>query len=704
MPGMPISGYLRWRKARSGFPSLRGDSIGRRRPTGAGRRLAIYQIFCLAGGAGAESVFADTPPVFAAADSDLFELSIEDLGKLRVTSVSKRSEPLRQAPSAIHVITGEEIRRSGLTRLPEILRLAPGVEVARNNAHSWTISIRGFNSDLSNKLLVLIDGRSVYSPLFAGVFWDAQDTLVQDIERIEVISGPGGTLWGANAVNGVINVITRSARETQGALVEVGAGNEDRALVGLRHGWGIGDDLAARVYLKYSDRDESRLMSGQDGFDGWHSLQAGFRMDWDRSRADRLTLQGDVYDGELSDLLRGEFTLGTLPGPDSPGHIDVGGFNLMARWDRDLDGGGHLQLQSYFDHTSRDIPGTFDERRDTFDIEFQHDFAAGARQRIIWGAGFRITDDELDNTTFASFIPAERTDETISLFLQDDISLRPDKLILTVGAKVEHNDYTDYELQPNVRLTWLVSERQSAWAAVSRAVRIPARLNTDLVLFAPIPVPGFTEPLYFNAIGSKDFEAEELIATEAGYRLGYGENLSFDLSLFHHDYEKLQTQELGAITPVGNPVEYFLLPATLENGMQGESYGGTLVATWQPLDAWRLQFQYAYLNLKLGLEPGSTDSGAPAVAGNSPEHQAAVHSFLELPRKFDLFTSVRYVDELPNLGVPDRTAVDLSLGWRPLENLRTSLTVRNLNDDEHLEFGGGNLIERSGWLRVVWTF
>ena len=649
------------------------------------------------------SAHADTPATMAAAD--VFELSIEELGELRVTSVSRRSEPWYEAPSAIHVITNEDIRRSGFTSLPEILRLAPGVEVARNGAHSWTISIRGFNSDLSNKLLVLIDGRSVYSPLFAGVFWDAQDVMVEDIERIEVISGPGGTLWGANAVNGVINIITRPAGETRGTLVDAGAGNEQRASLALRHGWQAAEDVAARAYLKYRGHDESLRAPGEDGVDDGRMLQGGFRMDWERSDTGNVTLQGDVYDAELGAMLRPEFTVGTLPGPDQPGDVDIGGFNVLARWDEDFGDGGHLQLQTYFDHTARDIPGTFDEKRDTFDVAFQHDLAPAGRHRVIWGGGFRLTSDDLDNTTFASFIPNERTDRTYNLFVQDDIRLWSEDAVLAAGTKVEHNDYTGWEFQPNLRLQWQVAGRQYLWGAVSRAVRIPARLNTDLELLAPIPLPDVPVPFYVNVLGTDDFEAEELLATELGYRFGYGQDLSFDVSLFHHDYDNLQTQETA--TPptvlVPDPVPHLRLVATLANKMQGDTYGGTLVANWQPVDYWRLQFQYAYLRFDLGLEADSNNDDALNIAGNSPRNQATLISWLELPRDFDLFTALFYVDELPGLGVPDRTGVDLSLGWEPLDELRLSLTVRNLDDDEHLEFGGSNWIERSAWLRAVWT-
>ena len=652
----------------------------------------------------ASAILAAMPSGLLHAAADLFEKSIEELGELRVTTVSRQSEPLREASSSIFVITSEDIRRSGFSSIPEILRMAPGVEVAREGAHSWTISIRGFNSDLSNKLLVLIDGRSVYSPLFAGVFWDAQDTLLQDIERIEVISGPGGTLWGANAVNGVINIITRSASETVGSLVELATGNEQQAGLGLRHGWRVGGDIAARIYVKYWDQDASEFPDGTDGVDDGRKAQAGFRMDWTRDDRTTVTVQADAYDAELGALLRGDFTLGTLPGPDTPGNVDISGHNVLARWDRELTNDANVRLQAYYDHTSRDIPGSFNERRDTLDIDLQHHVSRGDRHNIVWGAGFRLTSDELDNTLFATFIPDERTDTTLSLFLQDEIALWGDRLFLTLGTKLEHNDYTGFEFQPNVRASFEVAEGQRLWASVSRAMRIPARLNTDLHLTAPVSIPGLPVPLYVNVNGNDDYRSEEVVATEMGYRVGLTQAVSLDLSLFYNRYDHLQTQEPGAVTVVGDPPEYLLLPATLENGMEGDTYGGTLVANWQAMPGWRLQFQYAYLDFDLQLKPGATNTNSLAIAGNSPANQAAIHSFLELPYDFSLYTGVQYTDELPAAGIPSRTEVNLSLGWRATERLRTSLTVRNLNDDAHLEFGGGNLIERSASMKAVWAF
>jgi iron complex outermembrane receptor protein len=632
-----------------------------------------------------------------------FDLSIEELGDLRVTTVSRRAESQSEAAASVYVITAEDIRRSGVTSIPEALRLAPGVEVARNGSSEWTISIRGFSSDLSNKLLVLIDGRSVYSPLFAGVFWDVQDTLLNDIERIEVVSGPGGTVWGANAVNGVINIITQSAADTQGAFVELGAGNEE-ASTGFRYGWRIGDTLTARAYVKYFERDAAELTSGAGAGDEWRMGRTGFALQWSPNDRDRIDLRADAYTGEEDALIRGDFTVGTLPGPSMPGSIDLAGRNVTVSWRRTFADDAGFGIQAYYDYTDRQIPNSFNEARDTWNVAFQHDLADIGRHDLQWGGELRSTADDIGNTLFATFTPDSRSDTTISAFLQDRIRLHDEKLFLTVGTKLEHNDYTGSEHQPNVRLSWLPNERHMFWGAVSRAVRVPARLNTDLELFAPIgPIAG--SPFYVNVLGSDDFESEEVVAYEAGYRWRTSERLSFDFALFDNYYDHLQTQEGGAFTVVPGPPSYFVLPATLANLAEGETYGGTAAVTWQPLTRWRLQLHYAHLQMDLTRKPGSNDAGATNVAGNSPQNQAAVRSYLELPGGFSLYTGVRYVAELPTQSVPSYTAVDASLEWRPAGRpLRTSLTIQNLNDDRHLEFGGGTYIERSALLRMSWVF
>ena len=636
---------------------------------------------------------------------DIKGTSLIELMNMKITSVSKTEEKLSDAPASVFVISHEDIRRSGVTSIPEALRLAPGVHVARQGAHSWAISIRGFNSDISNKLLVLIDGRSVYSPLFAGVFWDVQDTLLEDVDRIEVISGPGGTLWGANAVNGVINIITRSAEDTQGGFAELGGGNEEQGFAGFRYGGKLGENAALRGYLKSFKRDASRSADGGHAIDEWQMSQGGFRLDWQQSEADLFTVQGDMYSGKEDGLFRDDFTLGTLPGPDFKDQSDVAGANVLGRWQRQLSGTSDVQLQAYYDYTKREIPGTYNETRDTLDIDFQHHFKPGARHDILWGAGYRLTRDELDNTLFATFTPESRKDETFSAFLQDKIDLWEEKLFLTLGSKFEHNDYTGFEYQPNARLTWLVSERQTLWAAVSRAVRIPARLNSDLRLTAP--VPGLPFPLYINVNGDRDFESEELLAYEAGYRVQVRDDLSFDLSLFYHDYDKLLTQEPGTpVVVIDPPTLYIVLPNTLDNGMTGESYGGTLVANWQPTSAWRLQFQYAYIDLQLHNKPDSLDVSAQNAEGNSPEHQVSLYSFVDLPHDLSLYTGVRYVDHLPNLGIHSYTALDLSLAWSPRDDLAFSVTGQNLTDGGHVEFGSamGNEVERSIFGKVTWQF
>lgn len=632
--------------------------------------------------------------------TDLFEMTIEELGNLNVISQGRRASELSQSPAAFYVITNEEIRASGVATIAEALRLAPGVEVARNGTSSWTISIRGFNSDLSNKLLVLIDGRSVYSPLYAGVFWDAQDTLLADIDRIEVIAGPAGTIWGANAVNGIINVITRTASETHGVYAEVGAGLQEKGFAGFRYGSAIGDNYDARAYVKRFDRSLSVLADGGDVLDDWQSTQAGFNVRWDAGGRDRLTLRGDVYDGTQHLLTRGDFELGTVPGPDSPGTSLLSGYNVVGRWLHDFTGGGASRLQVFIDHTNRQIPGSFDEMRDTYDLDWQRDFAAIRRHAVTIGTGLRMTTDELNNTAFATFEPAERTDRTVSAFVQDRIRLGDGRMELTVGSKFEHNDYTGFEYQPGVRFAWTIDEQRSFWASVARAVRTPARLNTDLSLLAPIT--GDPVPFYVGVSGDPDFKSENLLAREAGYRIRIGQGLSLDFAVFDNDYDNLQTQEASAPILETGPPTYLLLPVMLANGMQADTYGGTVAAIYQPFERWRLRMNYTRLEMDLASKPGSVDTNSLNIAGNSPNHQVGLHAIAELPRDVSFYAAARYVSALPNQGLDSRVSVDLNLGWQATDSLEVSLTVRNLNDRRHVEFGD-LAIERSAFVSLTWT-
>jgi iron complex outermembrane receptor protein len=635
--------------------------------------------------------------------SELFDMSIEELLEISVVSMNRRPEPLARSAASIFVITAADIRSSGVRSIPEALRLAPGVEVARNGASSWTISMRGFNSDLSNKLLVLIDGRSVYSPLFAGVFWDVQDTLLADIDRIEVLAGPAGTIWGANAVNGVINIVTREAEQTQGGFIEAGGGDEGE-FVGFRYGGALSESVSGRFYVKQFERASMQARDGGDAMDDWQMAQGGFNIGWDADDDDRITLRGDVYDGKESALLRGDFTLGTLPEFDVPGTVDVAGSNLVGRWRRQLENEGGLQVQAYYDHTERAIPGSFDEKRTTYDLEVQHDLSSMGRHSLAWGVGMRNTSDDIRSTQFATFEPASRTDHTWRSFVQDQILFQDGRLGLTVGTKFEHNDYSGFEYQPSVRSNWQIDARSTVWAALSRAVRIPARLNTDIVLTAPIPNAGTPVPLYVNVNGSSDFQSEELLAYEAGYRIQATTNVSVDLALFKNVYDNLQTQEVGVLEVIEGPPAYIVLPATLANGMEGDSDGGTLVVNWQVNSHWRQRIQYAYVDMDLQLKPGSLDVNGLNLAGNSPRHQLAFYSFVELSRGWSFYLGARYVDALPAQGIDSYIAADANVEWRPSDEFSVAIAAQNLNDSRHLEFGDGTFIERSAYVKLAWTF
>jgi iron complex outermembrane recepter protein len=651
-----------------------------------------------------------SPGALAAVPSEfpasLKQLSLEELLEVEISTASRYAIPRSQIPAPAYVITQDEIRRSGARTIPEALRLAPGVEVAQEGSYSWNVSMRGFNGDLSNKLLVLIDGRSVYSPLFAGVFWDVQDYLLEDVERIEVVGGPGGTLWGSNAVNGVINIITRSPQEMPGAMVYGGSGNEEPVLAGARIAGELGGGWHGRGYLKYFERDPARLVSGQPGVDQWDMARGGFRFDRDDG-VDAWTIQGDLYGGSETSVFDRDFTLGMLPTGPVVADIDLGGANLLGRWSRKSDSGSELQLQFYFDRTQRDIPQTYDEDRNTWDLDFQHRLPIGERQDFMWGAGLRLSEDSIGNSAFAAFVPPDRSDWTFSAFAQDRIDLWQDRLLLTVGSKFEHNDYTGWEVQPTVSLTALVSEVHTLWATASRAVRIPARLDHDLLLTVPIALPGVPVPLVVQVAGSDDFDSERLLAYEAGWRAELPANLTLDLSAYLHEYEDLQTQDsLSAPFVVPGPPTYLLLPAALQNGKDAEGHGATLAATWQPSDTFRLQLNYTYFDLEVTLLPVSANPEAFGVEGDSPEHQAGLFGYLDLARDVSLFAGLRYVDELPSQGVPDYVAFDANVIWRASEHLELSLSGRNLFDPGHLEFGSDmpREIERTWYARASWRY
>jgi iron complex outermembrane receptor protein len=603
--------------------------------------------------------------------SELKSLSLEELMQVEVTSVSRREERATQAAAAVHVITEEDVRRSGARTIPEALRLAPNLQVAQARSRTWAISARGFNASFSNKLLVLMDGRTVYTPLFSGVFWDAQDTLLEDLDRIEVISGPGATVWGANAVNGVINMITKSARETQGILVTVGTGNEERGLGGFRYGGKASENVHYRLYGKFFARDDSVLPEGGDAQDAWRSGQGGFRLDWD-SAPQTLTVQGDLS------RMSGE----QVEAPD----LSQSGGNLLARWTRRLSPTEQLQIQTYYDRTRQDAPGDFGDTLDTFDADGQYERQVGRRQRLMVGVGYRFTHDDVENLPGSiAFLPAILDRHQFNAFVQDEFSLRDDRLKLTVGSKFEHNDYTGFELQPSGRASW-ASGRHMFWGAISRAVRTPSRF--DRHLFFPANPP-------FVFAGGPNFDSEKMLAYEAGWRVRPRADVFVSVATFFNDYHDIRSTSVSR-------------PFVTENNVEGEIWGAELEATWQATDGWRLKGGYTLLQEDLRVKPGRSDLNNGQGEAFDPEHQAQVRSSWTLPRDVEADVWVRYVGRISNTGrgfpaISDYAALDTRLGWSPIPQLQLAIVGQNLLDPRHQEFGNQE-IERSAYVKMTWRF
>jgi iron complex outermembrane receptor protein len=600
-------------------------------------------------------------------------LSVDQLLDLEVTSVSKRSEPLAGAAASIYVITAEALRRSGATTLPEALRLAPNLQVARIDAGQYAISARGFNNAIGNKLLVLVDGRTVYTPLFSGVFWDQQDLLLQDVERIEVISGPGATLWGANAVNGVINVITRQARDTSGTLLAAEYGESELGAA-LRYGKDFGSG-AFRVYAKYSGLDRSQRAGGIPLDDDWQRAQIGFRTDWDRDQ-DSFTVQGDAYDGETSH--RG------FVGPFELTAISVTGANVLGRWRRDLGDGDEFQLQAYVDHTERDDALFYRPTADIVDLDFQHSFGSGAH-RVVWGGGYRHARDDIDPGFATIFVPSSRSLSWGNLFVQDEIALR-ESLTAVLGLKLESNDYTGVEVLPSARLAWQTSEHQLVWSSLSRAVRAPARYDRD------VRFPGF--PPFF-VVGGPEFESEVANVIEVGYRAQPASSLNFSVTAFAHLWDRIRSGTS--------------LPVRIENKIEGEIYGVEAWSEYRPIESWLLSAGVTWMEDELRLKAGSTDPVGVNnnTLRNDPDYVASLRSRFDLPRGLQLDFGLRHTARLPAPVVPAYTELDVRLGWQSADGLGISLVGRNLLHDRHPEYGDATsraFIERAVVGQVRWQF
>lgn len=603
----------------------------------------------------------------AATAVDLADLSLEDLANIKVTSVSKRPESLADAAGSVFVITADDIRRAGATTLAEALRLAPNLHVARVSASGYAISARGSNGSTTsapNKLLVMIDGRSVYTPLFSGVFWDVQDVMLEDIERIEVSSGPGGTLWGINAVNGVLNVITRGADNTHGGFATARGGNYD-AGAAFRYGGTAGAGGNYRVYGKYSEHDALSTADGGAVDDDWHKVQVGFRGDWDRP-VGRFMLQGNAYDGRFGQPEPGSIS---VSGTDLElGTIEASGINFVGRWERELDSGSSVSVQAYYDRTERTVPPTFSERLDLFDLQFQHFLRPIGRHTLTWGANYRYGRDRIENTSGVfAFLPEHVNQQWGSLFAQDEIALHDD-LRLILGGRVEHNPYIGDEFLPNVRLAWKPAPEHLLWTALSRAVRGPSRLDADSRIPADPP---------FLLDGGPDVRSEVAEVAELGYRGRPTRQLSWSVTAFHADYDHLRTVE---IAPSGTFVVF-------ANEMEGETTGIETWGSYQVSPEWRLSAGYVALHDRLRLKPGSDDATGPSAVGKNPAHTWQLRSAVAIADDRDLDVAIRHVAALSNPDVPAYTAVDARFAFRFQPTLEASVAALNLLGADHGEYG-----------------
>jgi len=622
----------------------------------------------------ADSSFAEPSPQKDSSDATLNTLKQMDLGELmnvEVTTVSRQESTVGQSSAAVFVITPEMIRRSGATSIPEALRMVPGIEVARGVENGgWLISIRGFNSIPSTKLLVLIDGRSVYNPLSAGVFWDVQDTLMEDIERIEVVRGPGGSLWGANAVNGIVSVITKSATNTHGLLLTGGGGTYESGFGSARYGLKIGDDAHARFYVKHYHRGELDLPTHVGADDPWELTQTGFRTDWQLRTDHHLTVQGDLYKGDRH----------------NPDRVDLFGANVLGRWTHERTNDGQIQLQAYYDRADRTIPNLVGFAINTGDVDFQYRSRLGSSHTISWGLEYRAVFDRADITPVLVSPPKRGSTSLYSAFAQDEVELISDRLRLTFGSKFEHNNFTGFEAQPSARLLWRIQPQHSFWTAVSRAVRTPTLQEDDSMLRRG-PV---------TTLGNSNFDSEKVLAYEVGYRnipVGW---LSLDVATFYNRYDQLASIErLNATTNLR------------DNKLTGRDLGVEVSATWKPLDWVALQGSYSYLHLRLRADSDSTDTTSVNAAGNDPQQQLYLRGSVDLPAHLQFDGTVRYVDRLPNLGVDRYVTADSRLSWRPVQRFELAVVGQNLLDPRHPEFStpaSRKEIPRAVYSKVTWSF
>jgi iron complex outermembrane recepter protein len=641
---------------------------------------------------------------------DLSDISLDTLANTEITSVSRKEEKLSQSAAAVFVITQEDIRRSGLTSIPELLRMVPGLTVAQIDANKWAITARGFDERLADKMLVLMDGRTVFDPLSSGVYWDVQDTILEDIERIEVIRGPGATLWGANAVNGVVNIITKQAKDTQSGSVTAGGGSQEGEVTAIRYGGTLRGLGYYRVFAKYIHQDAFTDSLGREAADDWHFLHGGFRTDWVLSSRDDLTVQGDLYKGNAGQTVPGLLSLS----PPATGTFDdrtgVSGGNLLGRWHRTSSERLDTTLQMYFESVDRNEARLLGEYRHTIDLDFEQHLA-GDRHDLVWGGDYRYATDTTTGTLNLSFNPAARSTNLYGAFLQDQITLVPDRLRITVGSKVEHNYYSGFAMQPNARLLWTIRPRYGIWMAISRASENSSRFDADIRNNEDVFAGANGIPTLVSSFGTHHLPPENVVAYQLGQRGALSKWLTFDVAAFYNHYTERHTQEPGVPFFEANPPPlHLVLPTVTRSNISGETHGFEALSQWKLTSFLNLSAGYSLFEIHLHASQNSQDfTTAKGSEGSTPRHACQVRSEVSLPYKLEFDSAVYYVSRLPGPQIPSYARVDARLGWRPTERLETSIGVQNLLDPRHFEFGSGDFVTatqvgRNAYGKLTWRF
>lgn len=649
---------------------------------------------------------AITPAQAREADPEFDALLALDIDQLTVTSVSRREQSLTDVAAAVYVITNEDIKRMGATSIPEALRGVPGLQVAQTASNRWAVSSRGFNGSLSNKLLVMIDGRSAYTPVFSGVYWDDQSTLLEDVERIEVIRGPGASLWGANAVNGIINIITKHTRDTQGNYVSTAFGTEEYNTTEGRHGGKIDDDTFYRTYAQFSHTGKTENLSEGTNQDDWYRARSGFRLDSVSDTNNNYTVQGDVYDGRQG-------TLNTLPRSTPPysftdfSEDDSYGGNVLGRWNHKFSADSEGSLQAYVDHYARD-ERTAQQQVSTMDIDWQHTMRLNPRNNFIWGAGYRLVAENIQGSFNTRFNDEHKYFDTFSAFAQNEFAILPQELFLTVGSKLEYNDFTGFEAQPSARVSWKAASNQTLWAGVSRAVRVPSDVERDIVLATGVTPGAPGAPVNVTRIfGSNSLDSEELTAYEIGYRIQPIKSVSVDATVFYNDYDQLTTVEPGgAPFPMRSTIT---VPLIVDDLGAGQVYGFELATNWNVTSRWRLGGSYQIQKMDMDVAATSLTSAADTDDA-LPQQQFSLTSYLNITNDVTWDNMIYYVDQTSlqrgTLPIDAYLRYDTRVAWQVLPNVEASVVGRNLLDPRHPEFTGSPTaqIERSMIGRVTWKF